>query len=83
MSLTWEKVAVQKGLDGEEKTITYTAAEDCRYEIESRKRAIAHANRSGVWYHTTYFVVDPATGYEREYWKLADAKAAAEEMQNG
>ena len=79
--MLWEKVWVKKGT-GSAKTIRY-AAEDCRFEIESRKRAIPHANESGVWYHTTYFLIDTATGFEREFWKLADAKQAAEDMMNG
>ena len=77
--MLWEKVAVQKGMDGA-KTITYSAS-GCRFEIESRKRAIPHANGEGVWYHTTFFVIDTATGFEREYRSLTDAKAAAEAFQ--
>ena len=47
------------------------------YEIESRKKAIPHANGIGVWFHTTFFLIRP-DGTEKEYWSLADAKKAAE-----
>lgn len=47
------------------------------FQIESRKRMIAHANRSGSWAHTTYFLIRP-DGTEKEYYSLTDAKAAAE-----
>lgn len=58
-----------------EKTITYTA-DGIGARIESRKKAVPHANGNGVWMHTTYFVVQP-DGSEKEYWKLSDAKEAA------
>lgn len=59
-----------------EKTITYGAAGNPN-KIESRKRAIPHANGMGVWFHTTYFLIRP-DGTEREYWKRCDAEKAAE-----
>ena len=74
----WEKVAVQKGMDGA-RTITYQA-KDCRFEIESRRRNIRHANGEGSWAHTSYFVIDTATGFEREYMRLCDAQKAVDEM---
>ena len=74
----WEKVAVQKGMDGA-RTITYQA-KDCRFEIESRRRKIPHANGEGYWYHTSYFLIDVNTGFEREFMRLDAAKKAAEEM---
>jgi hypothetical protein len=46
--------------------------------IESRREAIPHANGSGVWYHTSYFLIRP-DGTEKEYYTLKDAKKAAEE----
>ena len=45
--------------------------------IESRREAIPHANRSGVWFHTTYFLIKP-DGTEKEYYTLKAAKEAAE-----
>lgn len=74
----WEKVAVQKGMDGA-RVITYQA-KDCRFKIESRRRRIPHANGEGYWYHTSYFVIDVNTGFEREYMRLRDAQKAAENM---
>lgn len=53
---------------------------DSSYVIESRKRAIPHSNRSGVWFHTSYFLI-AYDGEEKEYWSLKDAKAAAEAME--
>lgn len=51
------------------------------HEIESRKKAIPHANgNSGVWFHTTFFLIRP-DGTEKEYWSLADAKKSAEASQ--
>ena len=47
-------------------------------EIESRKRAIPHSNRSGSWMHTSYFVIR-SDGSEKEYTTLKDAIAAAEQ----
>jgi len=59
-----------------EKTIVYKAKGVDAW-IESRKVAVPHANRSGYWLHTTYFVCSP-DGSEKEYWKLTDAQEAAE-----
>lgn len=75
--MLWGKVSVRQ--TREQRIIRY-AAEDSRFEIESRRRKVPHANDSGYWYHTTYFLIDTATGFEREFWKLADAKQAAEDM---
>lgn len=71
--LKWEKTgrSVSAGM-----TITTYEAPDSMYRIESRKKAIRHANGSGVWYHTTYFLIDES-GEEKEYWRLQDAKDAA------
>lgn len=72
----WEKTGVRvSGKDGE-KTITYKARGIDAW-IESRKKAVPHANGFGYWMHTTYYLVRP-DGSEREYQKLADAQAAAE-----
>ena len=75
-------VKVWHGQKNGMRTIRYTA-EDSRFEIESRRRRIPHANGEGYWYHTTYYVVDTATGYERECWRLKDAKKTAEELIRG
>ena len=74
----WAKLGTQLGMDGE-KIIRYVQ-EDSRFEIESRRRRIPHANGEGYWYHTTYFLIDVNTGFEWEYMRLDAAKKAAEEM---
>ena len=72
----WEKTGIRvSGKEGE-KTITYKARGIDAW-IESRKKAVPHANGCGYWMHTTYFVVQP-DGSEQEFWKLTDAQAAAE-----
>lgn len=59
-------------------TITHYTSDGIRWAIESRKRDIPHANGSGYWQHTTYFLIDRAYGVEKEYYRLSDAKEAAE-----
>lgn len=72
-------VKVWHGQKNGMRTIRYTA-DDSRFEIESRRRRIPHANGEGYWYHTSYFLIDVNTGFEREYMRLDAAKKAAEEM---
>ena len=74
--MEWKKTGRTTGDNGE--STTYYESDDGRYKIESRKRAIPHANRSGHWMHTSYFLIDDVSGSEREYWSLRDAKVAAE-----
>ena len=75
--MNWTKTGKTTGPEGT--TITYTAAEDPDISIESRKRHIPHANRSGTWDHTTYMVI--VDGEEvKERYTLADAKQFAEGM---
>lgn len=52
------------------------------YSIESRKRHIPHANRSGTWDHTSYFVMRDGEEIKERY-TLKEAKAYAEELWNG
>lgn len=59
-----------------EKTIRYESSQTTN-KIESRREAIPHANRSGVWFRTTYFLIRP-DGTEKEYYTLKAAKEAAE-----
>ena len=74
--MIWEKAGKTVKADGSS-VITYRPkGESTDLHIESRKRAIEHANRGGVWFYTSFFVVDGS--YEREYWSLKDAKAQAE-----
>jgi len=57
------------------KTIRYESSQTPN-KIESRREAIPHANRSGVWFRTTYFLIRP-DGTEKEYYTLKAAKEAA------
>lgn len=59
-----------------EKTIAYEAA-GIPARVESRKVRVPHANGQGYWFHTTYFVVRE-DGTEKEYWRISEAKEAAE-----
>lgn len=73
--MNWTKTSKHVTADGT--TIIYKA-EGTGYTIESRKRHIPHANRSGTWDHTTYHVLH--NGQEiKERYSLRDAKAWAEE----
>lgn len=72
----WVKTSV-KIMGTGEKTIRYESFRNVCI-IESRKQAIPHAgDRSGCWYHTSYFLIRP-DGTEKEYQTLAAAKEAAE-----
>jgi hypothetical protein len=73
--LKWEKACQTIHSNGESELLY--VAEGTELKIESRKRAIPHANRSGSWMHTTYFLIRP-DGTEKEYWTLKKAKEAAE-----
>lgn len=73
--INWTKTG--RVVSPEGTTIIYTAAEDPDLVIESRKRHIKHANGSGTWDHTMYWVI--ADGEEVvEKYSLADAKQFAE-----
>lgn len=57
----------------------YYESDNGRFQIDSRKRPIPHANGSGFWMHTSYFLIDHKDNdREKEYYSLKDAKAAAE-----
>ena len=47
--------------------------------VESRKRHIPHANRSGTWDHTTFWVLEDGVEIIERY-TLKDAKEYAERM---
>jgi hypothetical protein len=47
--------------------------------IESRKRKIPHANGSGFWWHTSYFVLNNGDEIKEKY-SLRDAKEYAETL---
>ncbi len=74
--MVWRKaMVVMKAVSGE-RTIIWRA-DGCDNKIESRKKLIPHNGRPGGWFHTTYFVVYP-DGTEKEFWRMSEAKEAAE-----
>ena len=74
--ITWTKMSRTVGSNGT--TIEY-AGLGTNLTIESRKRKIPHANGSGFWWHTSYFVL--ADGEEvKEKYSLRDAKEYAEKL---
>lgn len=76
MPIQWKKV--EKTVNREGTTITYQDTKNPWLIIQSRKRHIPHANGSGTWDHTTYFVLE--NGNElKECYSLRDAKEYAEE----
>lgn len=77
--MKWEKVGRQICANGESTTYYEADGPDGRYCIESRKRAVPHANGIGSWMHTTYWLIKP-DGTEKEYYSLRDAKAAAKRL---
>lgn len=74
--MRWSKTGKEVYASGES-TVYYTS-DDGRFEIQSRKKAIPHANRGGYWMHTTYFLIHD--GKEEEYDLLCRAKEAAEHL---
>lgn len=72
---TWAKTGRTVAPEGT--TVTYTDLRETGLTIESRKRHIPHANGSGTWDHTTYWVL--RDGKElAEHWTLAGAKVWAD-----
>lgn len=70
--MAWKKTGRSVKANGESTTYYSNGT----YQIESRKKAIPHANgRTGCWMHTTYFLIRP-DGTEKEYYSLKDAKEA-------
>ena len=72
--MNWDKIGTQIWANGE-RTVTY---QFMQMKIESRRRLIPHANRSGGWLHNSYVLIWP-DGYEEEFRTLRDAKAKGEE----
>lgn len=77
--ITWEKVGRTVSPIGT--TITYRGC-GTDITIESRKRQIPHANRSGFWEHTSYWVLKDGKEIVERY-SLKDAKKRAEELADG
>ena len=74
--IRWIKTGREVNAEGT--TITYSC-KGTDFAIESRKRHIPHANRSGTWDHTSYFVLK--NGNELiEKFSLKDAKDFAERV---
>jgi len=75
--MKWIKTG--RSVMGNGESTVYYESNDGRYLIESRKRAIPHANRNGFWFHTSYWLINADNLCEqKEYYSLKDAKAAAE-----
>ncbi len=60
--------------------ITYKL-EGTPYTVQSWKRPIPHANRSGTWDHTSYFVLKDGVGMAEKH-TLRAAKEYAETLYN-
>ena len=73
----WKKASTTK--KGNCESVVVWATEGCSCTVESRKRLIPHANRSGGWFFTTYFVIRP-DGTEKECYRLSEAKEEAERV---
>ena len=74
--MKWIKTGRTVKATGE--STTYYESQDGCFRIESRKKAIPHANgKPGCWMHTSYFLIR-ADGTEKEFFSLKDAKEAAE-----
>lgn len=78
MEIKWIKAG--RTVSAEGTTVIYQG-EGTTITIESRKRHIPHANRSGTWDHTTYFVLKDGKEIIEKY-SLKDAKEYAENMED-
>jgi hypothetical protein len=72
--MRWERAGITVKGSGE-KTIVYRAS-DGNFRIESRRKPVPHSGRSGVWFRTTYFLLD--CGTETEFITMKEAKEEAE-----
>lgn len=72
----WKKAG--KTVSKEGSTVRYEL-EGTALAVESRKRYIQHANRTGTWDHTTYFVIVDGQDV-KECYSLKDAKEYAEAL---
>lgn len=81
MEMKWGIYDRREGPEGT--TITYIPAwePESRWAIESRKRHIPHANGSGTWDHTSYFVLKDGKEVTEKY-SLKDAKEFANSLIN-
>jgi len=74
--LKWVRTNHKYNADGSSELRYEAKGTDC--VIESRKRAIPHANGVGSWWHTAYFVIRP-DGTETAYITRKRAMEAVEE----
>ncbi len=78
--MKWERTGKLVGSEGT--TIEYRPAKaSISVSIESRKRHIPHANGTGTWDHTTYWVLLDGKDVKERY-SLSDAKQFAEDLIN-
>ena len=78
--MKWERTGKLVGSEGT--TIEYRPIkESINVSIESRKRHIPHANGSGTWDCTTYWVLCDGKDVKERY-SLSDAKQYAEDLIN-
>ena len=78
--MKWIKLG--REVKGTGESTTYYGENSKRFTIESRKRLVPHANGIGGWWFTSYWLIDNNEGTEKQYYRLADAKEAAEEKVN-
>ena len=74
--MKWAKIGKVAGAEGT--TIIYRL-EGTPYTVESRKRAIPHANGVGTWPHTSYFVLKDGEQITEKY-MLKHARELAEAL---
>jgi hypothetical protein len=79
MTVKWVKTGKVVRTSGST-TIIYRL-EGTPYTVESRKRPIPHANRSGTWDHTSYFVQKDRVDVAEKH-TLRAAKEYAEALYN-
>jgi len=63
--------------DGVSVQVYWTEGNDI-WTVESRKKAIPHAGREGVWYHTSFYAINNETKEEKEFCTRKDAFAYVE-----
>lgn len=76
-AIRWTKQSKTVSEDG---TLIVYDGEGTDLVIVSYKKRIEHASRDGYWYHTTFFLHDVITDWEKEFWTMKDAKEFAEQM---
>ena len=75
----WVKAG--KTVNAQGMTITYRL-EETDVLVQSRRRHIPHANGSGWWEHTSYWVINKGEEI-KEFMRRADAEKYAERLERG